>query len=106
MKVSLVRLTRRQWACIPEAPDEPRQLWREVSSEDLELAIDSLDPETAEVLRLYRRRQLRPAEIAELTGVSVPIVLARMMRGCQVLRRVLRGQLALETPAARRDHVT
>jgi DNA-directed RNA polymerase specialized sigma24 family protein len=100
MNVSLVRLTRRQWGSIPEWPDEPRQPWREVSSEDLQRAIDTLEPGTADVLRLYCQRQRRPSEIAGLLGVSTPVVLARMVRGCQALRRVLRDRVALVSTSA------
>jgi RNA polymerase sigma factor (sigma-70 family) len=99
MGATVVRLTQRQWASIPDPEPERIQTWRWVTSEQLREAIELLDPRFAEIIRLSYEEGLPWAEIARRLGIRVGTVGALTFRGRKRLRLILREQL----PPAFRD---
>ncbi len=93
MNVSLVRLTTRQWARIPDRqgrPDDRVELWGDVPAEELAAALDELEPRLAEVLVMHDLQGTPPAEIAARTALRPATVVARIVRGRLRLQRLLR----------------
>jgi len=101
MNVSLVRLTARQWARIPDRRNESGELWRDVPVDELAGAFGDLEPAVAELLVLHFQRGLPVPEIAARTGLPCGTVAARLVRGRRRLQRLLRQR----RPAARSPSV-
>lgn len=94
MNVSLVRLTARQWARIPDGRNEAAELWRGVPMDELAGAFSDLEPAVTEVLVLHFQRGLPVPEIAARTGLPWGTVAARLVRGRRRLQRLLRARAA------------
>jgi DNA-directed RNA polymerase specialized sigma24 family protein len=93
MGASVVRLTRRQWASIPDPGPRQIEEWRWVDLEELREAIGLLEPRITEVLRLSCDEGLCWSEISERLKVPVGVVAGRFMRGRRQLRSILHERL-------------
>jgi DNA-directed RNA polymerase specialized sigma24 family protein len=102
MNVSLVRLTPRQWARIPDRRPEAVELWRDVPAAELVGAFGDLEPAEVQVLVLHFQRGLPVPEIAARTGLPSGTVAARLVRGRRRLRRLLRQRIAVPARASAR----
>jgi DNA-directed RNA polymerase specialized sigma24 family protein len=99
VKNSILRLTPRQWASIPDAVPTPPAPWRWLSHEDLDEAISLLDPPFATAIRMFL--QGTPvAEMARRMNVPTGTTIARILRGRGRLRRILEAKL----PTHVREH--
>ena len=94
MNVSLVRLTARQWARIPDGRNEVAELWGDVPMDELAGAFSHLEPAVTEVLVLHFEHGLPVPEIAARTGLPWGTVAARLVRGRRRLQRLLRSHAA------------
>lgn len=100
MNVSLVRLTARQWARIPDRRDESVEHWQDVPVVELAGAMGDLEPALAEVLVLHFQRGLPVPEIAARTGLPWGTVAARLVRGRRRLQRLLRQRASSASSAS------
>lgn len=63
--------------------------------EDIQRALDRLDPDQKEAFILKHVEELSYDEMADLTGVSVSALKMRVKRGCERLRRLLDNSRSL-----------
>lgn len=101
MNVSLVRLTPRQWARVPDPRENSVELWREVPADELVAALAELERPLAEILVMHFSGGLTIAQIAARTDLPWGTVAARIVRGCRRLRRLLiqRRRASARSPA-------
>lgn len=98
MNVSLVRLTPRQWARVPDPRESSVELWRDVPADELVAALGELEPPLAEILVMHFQGGLDIAQIAARMDLPWGTVAARIVRGCRQLRRLLRRRAIGRAP--------
>jgi RNA polymerase sigma-70 factor (ECF subfamily) len=74
---------------VPVAEPAPPPAWADVSLEEVQEALEQLDPEFREVYRMHAIEGLGYAEIAERMGAPVSTVGTRIMRARRKLRALL-----------------
>jgi DNA-directed RNA polymerase specialized sigma24 family protein len=95
----VVRLTRRQWERVPAPGLTPIEPWRWVDLEELELQVETLPPQLAEVFRLRWQEGFSVAEISTRLQIRIGTVIARLLRSHRGLEQMLRERLPVHVQA-------